>query len=700
MKTINVGIDLGTTYSAVATFDEATGRVNILKNGIGEEITPSVVYMENGTTLIGQEAKDEQASGNINTVAFYKSMMGDKNFVRGIGGKQFDAEGLSGVFLSELKKQVEAANGVQISGAVITCPAYFNEAQRQATIHAGERAGFRVLKIINEPTAAIIAYGLTGGGKKTVMVYDLGGGTFDVTIAKIDGTRVDVIATNGDHQLGGRNWDKVLVDEIADRFEEEYGVNIASNKEDYTELTVRCEKAKKQLTSAAQATISVRSEGYTGSYVITREEFEDKTRRLMAQTILLTEQCFDDLGGGFGWNSLDEIVLVGGSTRMPQVFDTIKEKFGKAPMTIGGKVDTIVASGAAMQAHLCVAGSITLSATGGGARTAGGAPVTLTISNDNIRDVTSHSLGMLAFARNSTDLVNSIIIKKNSKVGEPYGRDYNIRGDKLEVYVMQGELPSPYECTLLYKYEVTGMQKGKDNPLTVFFQYNQNGVVDVSCSLKNGTPLHVKKMEVKETIDELIERLKRERAEAERKMREAQADITFFIDVSGSMSGSRLTEAKNSIMGFLSQSDLSRTKISIIAFENYCTWLCTEEKNAHSISAGVGSLTANGGTGANPFAEYLQNKRLSSTGKNIIVALTDGEWFYEEPAIESANLVKEKGVIVYAIGIGDANEEFLRKIASKGTAKKVDLSELTKTFEEIAGTIATEAGGSDFPTLI
>lgn len=168
---INVGIDLGTTYSAVATFNKAKGAVEILKNDLDKNCTPSVVCIENGIVTIGEEAKDMQAAGNLNTAAFYKSMMGEKDYTVYIDGKEYTPEELSSEYLRVLKKNVEDANDIEIGGAVITVPAYFNEAQRTATMRAGKKAGLDVLKIINEPTSAIIAYGLTGSGRKNVMVY-------------------------------------------------------------------------------------------------------------------------------------------------------------------------------------------------------------------------------------------------------------------------------------------------------------------------------------------------------------------------------------------------------------------------------------------------------------------------------------------------------------------------------------------------
>lgn len=691
MKEINVGIDLGTTYSAVAWFDAASGKVEILNNELGESTTPSAVCIEDGVITIGQIAKDFQASGNPNVAAFYKSMMGDPNFAPYLDGRNYSAEELSGIFLKYLKESIEKANGVKIKGAVITVPAYFNEGQRQATIRAGESAGFNVLKIINEPTAAIIAYGLTGGAKKTVMVYDLGGGTFDVTIAEINGANVRVLATNGNHQLGGKNWDRVLVDEVVARFDSEFGVDISAHEEDFNELIVKCEKAKKMLSDMASTTITMQCEGFYGKYTLTRKFFEEQTRGYLNETILLVQRCFDEIGGGFGWKSIDEVVLVGGSTRMPQVLGTIRKEFGREPRLIGNKVDTIVAAGASMQAHLCVAGSLTLTPqTFGQAQFKDGqapAAATLTISNDDIQDVTSHSLGMLAFSSDGKNIVNSIIIKKNAAVGVPFGKHYVFRGDKLEAYVLQGESTSPYDCTLLYKYLVTGMQRGADNKITVNFQYNQNGVIDVTASLDGGGALKVEKSTVTESVADIIARLLREKEEASK---HAEAEITFAIDTSGSMYGSPIEEAKRSINEFARQLGDEGIKLSLISFANSCNVLC-RKVSKREVERYASRLDADGGTAADPIDCY--SREIDSRAENrILIVLTDGEWFHQDVAIQSADRVKAKGTKIYAIGVGDADYAFLARIASPGCGQKIDLSQLVGTFKNIADAIATETG--------
>ena len=701
---ISVGIDLGTTYSAVAAFDKASGVVKILKNDIGEDCTPSVVCIENGSITIGQAAKDLQAAGNVNTAAFYKSMMGEPNFSCYLDGECYSAEALSAAFLTQLKKLTEEANGVKIDSAVITVPAYFNEAQRLATMRAGEAAGMKILKLINEPTSAIIAYGLTGQGEKNVMVYDLGGGTFDVTIAKIRGTNVDVLATNGNHQLGGKDWDAIITEEVADRFYDEFGIQVRDYEEVMNELAVKCEKTKKVLTNVPATQISVQCEGFYGKYEITREFFDDMTKDKLGETVLLIQKCFDEIstqtGKPFGWNSLDEVVLVGGSTRMPQISAMINREFGRPPIIIGNKVDTIVASGAAMQASICQEGSITLSAASGFVRNAPrtpGAPApTLTICGDAIKDVTSHSLGMLAFVSDtSTELVNSIIIPKNSFIGKTYGRWYTTRSSKINVHVMQGESSSPYDCTLLYKYTVSGMPSNTTTKLEVSFLYNQSGVVEVFAKTENGMDLTVVKEVVNQSIDEIIREAQKEKEEAMK--RKAELDVTFVVDTSGSMDEEPIVEARNSINEFLNQLSETDAKISILNFANSCSWECYEEKlsNRRGVSAAISQLVVEGkngyGTSAKPLAEYASKHAFGGVENKIIIVLTDGEWGSQTEEIKSADSLKSKGAIIYAIGIGDADYQFLAKIASNGGAQKIDLRNLSSTFRDIATSIATQS---------
>ena len=506
---INVGIDLGTTYSAVATFNKEKGVVDILKNDLDKTCTPSVICIENGKVTIGEEAKDMQASGNLNTAAFYKSMMGEKDYTVFIDDKEYTPEDLSSEYLRVLKANIEEANGVQIGGAVITVPAYFNEAQRTATMRAGKRAGLDVLKIINEPTSAIIAYGLTGAGKKNVMVYDLGGGTFDVTIAEVDGAKVKVISTNGNHQLGGKDWDFILVSELVQRFLDEYGVNIEDYPEDYKELQVKCEDVKKKLTNLSSTTVTVQCEGYSGRYDITREFFDTQTTNLLNETMILINKCFEEIGGGFGWHSLDEVVLVGGSTRMPQVKEMVMREYGKAPITKNIDVDTIVAAGAAMQAQLCTENMLVLGGVAGMKATIQGASSGgLVIRGSDIQDITAHSLGILVYNNEKESFENSTIIKKGSEYGRYFDKEYFTSGEKIEIYVLQGESTDPFDCVLLCKYIIYSSNKGGSIKTSVSLCYNNNGMVDVKASSELEAALKVEKEYIDVSLASVLDDLK------------------------------------------------------------------------------------------------------------------------------------------------------------------------------------------------
>jgi len=674
---INVGIDLGTTYSAIAVFDDATGQVRILKNSDDKNCTPSVTHIEHGKITIGEEAKSLQASGDLNAAAFYKSMMGEKGFTLYLDGKDYTPEEISGIYLKELISDVSKYNNVKIDGAVITCPAYFNETQRLATLKAGERAGLKVLKVINEPTAAIIAYGLTGSGKKNVMVYDLGGGTFDVTIAEVDGTNVKVLTTNGNHHLGGKNWDDAIADELKKRFFDEHGIDIENNQEDFSQLKVLCEDIKKRLSNLSATTAVVKSQGCTGKYEITREFFDSATESLLNQTSLLAEKCFSEIGDGFSWKNLNEVVLVGGSTRMPQVKEFVRREYGREVVTKNIDVDTIVAAGAAMQAKLSVENRLSL---------AGSSNNRLVITGNSIKDITSHALGMLAFSKDETYFVNSIIIPKNSSLNTEFGKKYVFAGEKMDVYVLQGESEEPRDCELLYKYCVLGFTKGKKTDFTLYFVYNQNGVVDVRAE----TPLQVEKSVVNETIDEVINRLVREREE--RKYKASRAEIMFMVDTSGSMEGKPIRLARKALQDSVKKIDLSKIKISILNFAEAGRFECAAESDAKRIDRAISSLetdTCGAGTSETPLSSY-GNKFSEKDVARIIVVLTDGVWDNQQKEEAAAQKLKAEGITIYATGFGDADKRFLDKIASEGCGKKIDLSKLSETLVEIAGSIATE----------
>ncbi|MBO5110814.1 MAG: Hsp70 family protein, partial [Clostridia bacterium] len=469
-------------------------------------------------------------------------------------------------------------------------------------------------------------------------------------------------------------------------------VNIEDYPEEYKELQVKCEDVKKKLTNLSSTTVTVQCEGYSGRYDISREFFDDQTANLLNETIILVNKCFEEIGGGFGWHSLDEVVLVGGSTRMPQVKEMIIREYGKPPITKNIDVDTIVAAGAAMQAQLCTENMLVLGGTSAPRPgSTGGGSGGLVIRGSDIQDITAHSLGMLALSKNEKDYVNSIIIQKNSKMNETFGRQYQLNGDKLDVYVLQGESQSPYDCTLLYKYVISGMPKGKKNAFTVNFLYNSNGIVEVNAQLDDGTSLAAKQCEITETISEVIARLEQEREEAKKAARDIE--VMFMLDTSYSMEGNPMRQAKNAMHDFVSSLDLGHTKVAILDFADSSRWACEFTNNASTLSRTINSLDVDGPCGiANdetPLTSHGDEFKNREAAK-IIVVLTDGIWKHPETEVRTATRLKSSGITIYAVGFGGAREDFLAQIASEKGARKIDLSKLSSTFKEIASSIATE----------
>lgn len=691
---IIVGIDLGTTYSAVATFDKASGTTKILRNSFNSDITPSVVYIEGENTLIGSEAKDLLSAGNENTAAFYKSWMGDPNFSAYLNGKTYSSEDLSGIFLRELIKDIESNNNVNITGAVITVPAYFNDIQREATLRAGKKAGLNVLKIINEPTAAIISYGLTESSNKNVLVYDLGGGTFDVTVANVSGSVVTVLGTDGDHQLGGKDWDFCIKNYLAECFESEYGISIFDHLDTENELQVEAEKIKKKLTQLPKVIATVSCEGYVGKYEITREWFEAETRSILGKTQSLISQCLRDIDFNVNGEAIDEFVLVGGSTKMPQVREMIINEYGKTPVT-SVDVDTVVARGAAIQAAICTEKKITMSLGGpcsiirpSAAMASGKVKRTLQLSADNINDVTAHSLGMLSISEDKSRYVNTIIIPKNSHVPSVMQRPFKIASSKgasreIEVYILQGESIVPSDNYKLGKYLITNIepQEEKETIVDIAYVYNDNGMVTVSAiQRKTGKQLEVIKMPLPSDMSWIDEPpvIKEEKA---------GSIIYLVIDTSGSMYGS-MSEVENAAIEFLNDLDITSSKIGVVAFNSTTKMISKPTKSYKDIVSAIKEATAYANGCTNEPLSFMLNNFGTLDEKNYIIVLTDGEWNDENTAIASSKALKDKGIEIVAVGIADANEMFLKKIASSSEAAlKTDVNSITSSFSSIAQAI-------------
>ena len=345
------GIDLGTTYSCIAHVDEFNKAV-IIPNFDNNRVTPSVVLFDdssNTTTpsiIVGEEAKNSLAVSSDKVVSFVKRDMGKEwSFLH--NGLTYRPEEISSFVLKKLAKDAEAALGVPVIDVVITCPAYFGINEREATRKAGEIAGLNVKAIINEPTAAAIAYGLDSEQDKVVLVYDLGGGTFDITMIEIKPESIKVIVTGGDHNLGGKDWDDALIRYFAEYYKEEtgYSDDILSDSETLGTLQLAAEKAKQSLTNRPKTSVAITHDGQRVKLELTKEKFEELTNNLFERTITLTHDMLNEARLK-GYTRFDEIILVGGSTRMPQVKERVDKEFNTDSKTFDQ--DECVAKGAAI----------------------------------------------------------------------------------------------------------------------------------------------------------------------------------------------------------------------------------------------------------------------------------------------------------------------------------------------------------------
>ncbi|MBS0013444.1 MAG: Hsp70 family protein [Desulfobacterales bacterium] len=341
------GIDLGTTYSSIAYVDEY-GKAVIIPNAENERVTPSVVFFDENTVVVGEVAKESAKLYPNEVVSFIKRSMGEPNFIFEYGGERYRPEEISAYVLKKLAQDAQQHLGETISDVVITCPAYFGINEREATRKAGEIAGFNVRQIINEPTAAAIAYGsLDTTQNRVVLVYDLGGGTFDVTMIDIRKESVEVICTGGDHNLGGKDWDDRIVAYLVEKFQEETGIteDILDDPDTWQDLQLSAEKAKKILSQRPKTPVSITHGGKRVKLMMDREKFEEVTEDLLVRTVDFTRDMLD-AAAQKGYSRFDEIILVGGATRMPQVSERIEKEFDMAPKVFDP--DEAVAKGAAI----------------------------------------------------------------------------------------------------------------------------------------------------------------------------------------------------------------------------------------------------------------------------------------------------------------------------------------------------------------
>ena len=507
-----IGIDLGTTNSAVAVLEGNESK--IIPNPEGNRTTPSVVAFKNGEIQVGEVAK-RQAVTNLNTISSIKRHMGDASYKVEIEGKQYTPQEISAMILQYLKGYAEEYLGEKVEKAVITVPAYFNDAQRQATKDAGRIAGLEVERIVNEPTAAALAYGLDKvDHEEKILVFDLGGGTFDVSILELGDGVFDVLSTAGDNHLGGDDFDNKIIEFLVAEFKRDNGIDLSQDKMAMQRLKDAAEKAKKDLSGVTSTQISLPfiTAGEAGplhlEVTLTRAKFDQLTLDLVERTKEPVRRALSD--AGLSASEIDQVILVGGSTRIPAVVEAVRKETGKEPNK-SVNPDEVVAMGAAIQ----------------------GGVISGDVKDIVLLDVTPLSLGIETMGGVFTKLID-----RNTTIPTSKSQVFSTAADNqpaVDVHVLQGERPMAADNKTLGRFQLTDIPAAPRGvpQIEVTFDIDKNGIVNVRAKdLGTGKEQTITIKSSSGLSDEEIERMVKDaeaNAEADKKRKE-EVDLRNEVD--------------------------------------------------------------------------------------------------------------------------------------------------------------------------
>jgi len=670
-----VGIDLGTTISSVARADDA-GNATLARLRDGSPRLRSVVTLDpDGRIVVGDEAQSLAPLDPDSSFAFFKRRMGTPWEVPH-AARTWTAPQLSAELLKALVDDAAGDFGTRPTRATITIPAYFGDDARRATQEAGALAGLEVLSLPHEPTAACLAYEPDAGRTTTQLVYDLGGGTFDVSVVRFGPGGAEVLATAGDDQLGGKNWDDVLVDMIADQLEDQTGFDVRDDASALTDLLERARDAKHSLSRLQRTGVTLQVGGSLRRAEVTRQQFEALAAPLFAKTEALVQQVLDDVGGR---TRIDTVLLVGGSSRMPQCRAALIGTTGIEPRT-GVDPDAAVAIGAAIVAR-------NHDAPARPAGTAGG----LMIRGTKIRDVTAHALGFVVVAADGSRYVNEVMITRNAPIPAEQTKRHQLavgRGEQgvLDVYMLQGESQRPLDTNPLGRWtfeDVPGNRKGLVD-VDVAYEYDVDGVVHVSASV-GGRALGAPRID-----------------RADRDLRWTDEDpathgvpdlaVALVIDVSGSMSGGKLAEAKQACTGFVDVLEEAGVgdRLVLVSFGSSAHVDAPLGSSPDRVRQATGGLSVTGSTNMAHGLQVAWQELRGAEGRRVLVLLTDGAPDDRQSTLDTARSVIQGDGEIIARGVQGADDGFLKQLDSG--SELLGSGELVSSFRGIARQLA--GGGS------